>query len=427
MKFIDVVSTALGNTTRSIVRTLLTVTAIFIGAFTLTLTSGLGVGINQYIDRMVQGFGQTEQIYVQKVSETAQPATKGPQEYNPEDVSVENEFGNSLLTQSDVDKIEKISGVDSVEPIVATSPNYIEGENSDKFEAAMGLSLYADTLQYEAGSAPGEDKQEITIPSDWVRPLGYSSSQDAVGQTVKIGITNAVGKEKVFEATVSGVTELMVSGQGGEPTPSKALSSSLYEYQIEGLPDAIAESQGYLMVVANVPDAGKQEAVKRELFKENMVGSTAEDQIGQIRGVINTVIWVLNGFALIALLAAAFGIVNTLLMSVQERTREIGLMKSLGMAPGKIFTLFSAEAVLLGVIGSVVGVGAGVIVGTAANGLLTSEGGPLGDVAGLSLYGIAPLQLLLIVVLIMAIAFIAGTLPAVRAAGKDPIESLRHE
>src|SRR5690606_24514932 len=105
--------------------------------------------------------------------------------------------------------------------------------------------------------------------------------------------------------------------------------------------------------VADVENlAVNEQAVKAALSEEGFMAMTVEDQLGVVTGIIDTVTWVLNGFALIALLAASFGIVNTLLMSVQERTREIGLMKALGMSGGKVFGLFSMEAVMLGIMGS---------------------------------------------------------------------------
>jgi putative ABC transport system permease protein len=178
--------------------------------------------------------------------------------------------------------------------------------------------------------------------------------------------------------------------------------------------------------VADVEDMpANEQAVKAALSEQGFMAMTVEDQLGVITGIIDTVTWVLNGFALIALLAASFGIVNTLLMSVQERTREIGLMKALGMSGGKVFGLFSMEAVMLGIMGSVIGVGLGIVVGLVGNAALVN--GPLSGVAGLSLFAVAPMSIVLIVLLILAIAFLAGTMPAARAAKKDPIEALRYE
>jgi putative ABC transport system permease protein len=90
-----------------------------------------------------------------------------------------------------------------------------------------------------------------------------------------------------------------------------------------------------------------------------------------------------------------------------------------------VFALFSMEAVMLGIMGSVLGVGLGVAVGLIGNAALVN--GPLSGVAGLSLFAVDPMALVLIVLLILAIAFLAGTLPAARAARKDPIEALRYE
>ena len=88
------------------------------------------------------------------------------------------------------------------------------------------------------------------------------------------------------------------------------------------------------------------------------------------RAVINAVVWILNACAVIALVAAGLGIVNTLLMSVQERTREIGLMKAVGMSGGRVFCLFSLEAVFIGFLGAVVGAVTGVVGGSALSGAL---------------------------------------------------------
>ncbi len=112
-------------------------------------------------------------------------------------------------------------------------------------------------------------------------------------------------------------------------------------------------------------------------------------------------------------------------MSVQERTKEIGLMKALGMSKGKIFTLFSIEAILIGFWGSMLGVGFAVALGKVVNAVASK--GFLKDFTGLQLLSFPLKSVAVIVIGIMLIAFLAGTLPARRASQKDPIEALRYE
>ena len=265
---------------------------------------------------------------------------------------------------------------------------------------------------------------ELTVPNSWLESLGAESAEDAVGQSVTLAVSDVVGERHTVEAEIVGVSAPLPSGVGGSILPSTALNEELSAAQSTGLPED--RQNTYIQAVATVDDMAAHEMdVKNALVENNLMGTTMEDQLGVLRGIIDTVTWVLNGFGLIALLAASFGIVNTLLMSVQERTREIGLMKALGMSNGKVFGLFSMEAVMIGLMGSVIGVGLGLVAGLVGNTLLIE--GPLSGVAGLTLFAVDPLSLLWITLLILGIAFLAGTLPAARAARKDPIEALRHE
>ena len=112
-------------------------------------------------------------------------------------------------------------------------------------------------------------------------------------------------------------------------------------------------------------------------------------------------------------------------MSVQERTREIGLMKAMGMSSSRIFAEFSFEAILLGFWGSIVGIIISMLIGFGVDSL--AHASFLADLPTFKLVVFDPLNMLKIVLIIMIIAFIAGTAPAYRASKKNPIDSLRYE
>ncbi|MBB4734578.1 putative ABC transport system permease protein [Micrococcus cohnii] len=427
MRMMDVAGTALSNTWRSKARTLLTVIAIVVGAFTLTLTSGLGAGVNKYVDTVVEGFGAPDELSVSKQSDT--PAGGGmmggaPTEYEEETGGGEM-FGTPLLTKKDLEAIEKTKHVTDVETVRMVEPDYIQGEDGTKWQVPfMGSSAEIDMLSLDAGRAPVEDAAEITVPVEWVEPLGGKSAEDVLGQQVTLAASNPLQERDTVTATVVGVTGTAASGSGAGPVPSVSLEQDLHDITTKGLPEQ--QRNTYFQATVTVEDMeANEQAVKQSLAEQGYQAQTLEEQLGVIRGIIDAVTWVLSGFGLIALLAASFGIINTLLMSVQERTREIGLMKSLGMSSGKVFTLFSMEAVMIGLMGSVVGVGLGLAVGFGANALLVN--GALKDVAGLTLFALNPLAILGTIGLILLIAFLAGTLPALRAARKDPISALRYE
>lgn len=428
MKTTDLMGTALANTMRSKLRTFLTVVAIVIGAFTLTLTTGLGAGINRYVDNVVEGFGEADQLTVTKqAGADAGGFSVGgaPTEYSEEEAASGDMFGTPLLTAEDLDALRGVEHVREVETTRLTDPDYIQGADGRRWEVPfMGTSSEARMLTLDAGRAPVADAAEITVPRDWVASLGGDQPADVLGQKVELAASDPLMERSTVEAQVVGVTATVASGAGSSPVPSVEVERRLNEIQTRGLP--AEQRDTYFSATVTVEDMPANEAgVKQALADRGFSAQTLEDQLGAVRGVIDAVTWVLNGFALIALLAASFGIINTLLMAVQERTREIGLMKALGMTGRKIFGLFSMEAVVIGLLGSLIGVGLGVLVGTVANAVLTQ--GALSGVTGLVLFAADPVALLLIVLLIVAIAFLAGTLPAARAARKDPIEALRYE
>ena len=432
MKTLDLVTSAIANTFRSKTRTILTILAIFVGAFTLTITNGLGTGINRYIDETVTSIGATDVLTVTKPS--ADAASDGPTEYDPDSISSGQpglDGPNSSVTALTPDDLEKLAGIDGVVDVQATkaiSADYIQSGDGTKYTVGVGGFVAGQTIQLAAGTEPEveSDESELALPVSLVEPLGFEDADDAIGKTVTLGVTDAERTQHLIEATIVGVAEESFAGAGSSITPNEILTDTLFAAQNVGVPEDQQERYAQASVWFD-PDATTAEvdALQERVSDAGYESTTTADQLGMFKAIIDGIILVLNAFAVIALLAASFGIVNTLLMSVQERTREIGLMKAMGMGSGKVFGLFSLEAVFIGFLGSAIGAGVGILVGSAASSALS--GTLLADLPGLTLIAFDPVSIATIILVVMGVAFLAGTLPAIRAGRADPVESLRYE
>lgn len=433
MKLRDIFTTALANTMRTKLRTFLTVIAVVIGAFTLTMTSGIGAGINKYIDAQVDAMGDTNQVSVmpaQTMDANVGLTAGEPQEYDPDAQGTVSDFGIPSMDEDDIEEIEQIENIEFVDPVIFVNIEYLETPDGTRYTVpSAGFASEQSMVEYAAGG-PGsnaEDAYELVIPTSWLSAFDIddvANADEVIDQEVTLAAQDLEGNTETIDATVVGVAEETITGAGTSPIPSFGLTQQIAE--INNTAGGTTIPFTYIQAMATVNDlASNEEQIKADLQEIDMVGQTVEDQMGFISGIIDAITWVFNGFALIALLAASFGIVNTLLISVQERTRQIGLYKALGMTSGRVFTLFSTEAIVIGLLGSIIGIGLGSAVGVVGNALLIN--GPLDSVPGLSLYAIEPMALLVIALVIIGIAFLAGTLPARRAATKDPIEALRYD
>ena len=435
MNALDLIGSAASNTFRSKTRTVLTILAIFVGAFTLTITNGLGTGINRYIDDTVTSIG-AEDVMTVSVSQDANAGfadSTGPAEYDPDAIASEgfDRPGSTVvaLTPDDLDALANIEGVLDVEATKSISLDWIQVGDGTRYLTSVGGLVEGQTVQLAAGEAPAADSDgfELNVPISYVESLGFADADAALGQSLMIAITDAERTQHLVDTTIVGVAEESIAATGtGGLVVNDALNDELYSLQNIGI--SVDEQERYAQASIRFDSAASDAdvaALKDRLADAGYTGTTVADQLGTFKTIIDAIVLVLNAFAIIALLAASFGIVNTLFMSVQERTREIGLMKAMGMGGGKIFGLFSLEAVFIGFLGSAIGVGLGMLVGTGISSVLA--GALLADLPGLTLIAFDPVSISVIILVVMAIAFLAGTLPAARAAKADPVESLRYE
>jgi putative ABC transport system permease protein len=433
MRINDLISSAVSNTFRSKSRTVLTILAIFVGAFTLTITNGLGTGINRYIDDTVNAIGANDVLTVTKPAEDFSIGG-GPIEYDPDAISTgrggpPGTFSTvTALTPDDFVTLETIDGVLRIEATKLISLDYVQYSDGTRYLIGAGSIIPGQTVLLAAGDQPdqGSAELQVALPDSYVEPLGFADVDAAIGETITLAITDAERTQHLLEARVVGVAEESLTGVGSTLVPNDALTNALFTTQNIGVPDEEKERYASASLWFDAASTDAQVvALKERINDAGYDSTTIADQLGTFKTVIDGIVLVLNAFAVIALLAASFGIVNTLLMSVQERTREIGLMKAMGMGSAKVFGLFSLEAMFIGFLGSVIGTVIGMLVGTWVSSALSST--VFADLAGLTLIAFDPLSIVTIIVIVMVIAFLAGTLPAIRAAKADPVESLRYE
>ena len=434
MKLFDTIKTANHNLFKSKTRTFLTILAVFIGSFTIIMSNAVNAGVNDFIDKQVASIGGDG--FIEVMPATAYNQVADMMQGGAKVKEYDEKSGGSILganiSNADFEKLKSVDGVKNLEVFHMLSTEWMRLQGAEK-KYNVNVEYFPISgfnVDLSAGRMPDDNSpaREIIINEDWLEPLGLKNADDAIGQTVEIAIkqtakcyTQPGNCLAIVSGTIVGVQAPGVLSMDGDLHISKAYDNELYELSMESIPESSREI--YFAIGDVEPD--KMEDIRKAYRELGYEFITIDDTVGMIRTFFDAILIVFNIFGGIALLAAAIGIINTLFMSVQERTREIGLMKAMGMGKGSIFFSFSTEAILLGFWGSVFGIIISMVIGTIANNVAHNTF--LADFPTFQLVIFNPLNMTVITAIIMLIAFIAGTAPARRAAKKDPIDALRYE
>lgn len=456
MKTFDIVRRARRSLGGAKTRTILTSLAIAVGAFTITISLAAGEGARQYADKLIGSNVNPQALFVVKddavFGGSAQP---GLTKYDTS-TGTSNGFTIKQVTQADVDSLTARTDVENVTPIYSPQIKYVTfGDNAQKYSATV--SSYDTTIINDvvSGALPklGAELQAdgVVLPSSLadilVKENVVSKASDLVGKNITMTISAATvrptaeqvtaafttgGQDAVVELTqpkTKDVTLKIVALTKQSATAlnaSKAIQISsvqarqFAEYTTQGT-DAFQKYVGVTLIAKPGVDPA---AVKSDLQSKGFVAQTAKDLQSLIFTVVNTLQGIVLGFGIIALIASVFGIVNTQYISVLERTREIGLMKALGMRGRHVSRLFQFEAAWIGFLGGTIGAIIAVVAGTLLNPVIT-KALDLGE--GTYLLIFQPIPLVGMIVGLMLIAMLAGYFPARKAAKLDPIEALRTE
>jgi putative ABC transport system permease protein len=177
-----------------------------------------------------------------------------------------------------------------------------------------------------------------------------------------------------------------------------------------------------LEAVSRVADEVRRVLTRRHEHGDEFWVETSQNLLEQVGKTIRVMKQVAGGIAGISLLVGGIGIMNIMLVSVTERTREIGVRKALGAKPRHILMQFVAEAVILSFVGGVIGVGIGIGFGLGLEQLIShfDENSPFASV-------VSTQSIVMALGFSSAVGMFFGVYPAVRASRLDPVEALRHE
>ena len=401
--FYETVRQALKNIASNKFRTLLTMLGIIIGIMAVMIIVGLGNGLTQSMRASVSSMGMN----------LLQVNVFGPRARN---VSVDEMY---RITE---ERPDLFSGISPIVNMDRTSSAVRVGTKSYSQTSVIGISeTYAGMTGTKIAEGRGiqyvdcAEYKRVCVVGDYIARVAYGGN--AIGQTLKLGPD---------QFTIIGVAAAEVSDPSLQEGSSDdyvyipyttaqrvARSSNVSAYGVTTVTEAqVAEGKAVL-------EAGLQELTHSE---DSYFVTSLSEVLNTFSSMIGMVVSVLTVIAAISLLVGGIGIMNIMMVSVAERTREIGIRKALGAKERSILALFVTEAATTSALGGLVGIVLGYGVSAAASPLVASL---MGD-TNMSISP-SPSSVAIAFGVSVGIGILFGYLPAKRAARLNPIEALRYD
>jgi len=408
MKINQILAISLQSLKSNRLRTALTILGVVVGIFSIIVIMTILTMLQSSIDEGLSSLGKNT-FQIQK-NDNVFGGGPRMRDRNREDITIEDGVRlREMLTEAKFVGVEQWEfGIVVKYANKETNPNIsVAGVNTDAMKTndwnvEEGRDFREDDINYSANVClifhPIADKlfpnsnpigKEVRVDGRPLRVIGIVEAQSAL-----------FGQSRDNYVIVPITTWQSMYGRYGRSVNITVMSQSKEDYN-----DVIEAATGYMRTIRKV---GPGEPNDFFIFSnESMI-----EQTNQITGPIKIIALAIS---LIALIAAGVGIMNIMLVSVTERTREIGIRKALGARKTWILIQFLFEAIILCLLGGLIGIVIGVSIGNLAGSFLNAQSAVPWD------------WVLIGLTMCIAVGVIFGTYPAYKASNLDPIEALRYE